>query len=804
MQEIPYNMIDDDCNISTPDYLVLELVASKQTYSLGEISYITIDAHYGSDVYITVNTPINISYIYIFSNKSYPITQEFVFTNRSGTYSVESILYYTNYTLTKTLDFNVENSIQAQISVNQSVIYVNDRVTLSASASGGLGSLTYEWNLDDGTTSTQQTLGHTYTQPGTYNIVLIVKDLENNQVVVTKQLIVLRKYSVKITVVDNCTNHTLDDARVKLDDEKKYTENGAVEFIATNKTYSLRISKSEYEDYEDTITIDSDTYFTIGLKSENDLDVILLAPINNSEITSNAQFKFTATAYANCTLYTSEDNSWWTSQKSIAAAPGEEIGIGANDLSSALEKGVYYWKIECENIDSVFSETWRFKLTDIIVDSDNEEGDENPKIFTSAGEEMEENETFNVVQEVYNLLPDFDKFTPEQKRVAEILVLESKLKESKKKLDMANRDLFNLRYKTDSADIIETRDEILVRIETIKDETPISVRVEKNVQFIKYIEDDDAEELLKRYSDIKHLEASRSYIEQNKMLQKKITISTEAYNVELEYLSKRVEKFTIVSKSIELGSETNTLRLVEFLPKDIVQSADDIILLTGEALVIEKDPILELDLNTGVRELSYKLSNQINLDIIPKIKSLVVALDVDESQNRITGLAVLDKIGVSSKNKFIFVIEIVVIVVLLVVYMKNTKKLSNEDFEQVPSTFAEMQKILSDAEVLLTQNKVEEAAMKYEESKLMFNALEDRQKEQLYPEITELCNKTNYHYLLKLIEDIYSHLATKDHERVIELYNELNQEYQQLPENYKETIYPKCLELASILGDNEK
>ena len=240
--EIVYNGKDDDCNPSTLDYLIFELMTDQSIYSPGETVDININANNGSDTYLTINTPTNVSYVYIFSNGSYPVTQQFSLTTLAGMYSVEGVNYYENYTNTDIAEFSIDNTFNVNIQVDEDNVYENEDIHFKAVINGAVGNVNLIWNMDDGTEKYDTDFDYDYENYGTYNVVLIATDDGQNQIIKTKEIQVDKKLIFKVKVIDNSTNDVIEDATVKLDSDKETTnESGMVEYEVTNETYELKV-----------------------------------------------------------------------------------------------------------------------------------------------------------------------------------------------------------------------------------------------------------------------------------------------------------------------------------------------------------------------------------------------------------------------------------------------------------------------------------------------------------------------------------------------------------------------------------
>ncbi len=817
-KEILYNGLDDDCNPSTLDYLIFNVNTDKQVYSTTETVRISIEAQNNSDTYITINTPTNVSYIYIFSNGSYPVTQEFSLTGLAGTYGVEAINYYENYTNQKNIPFTVQSSMNVEIETNVSEVYEKERIHFKAVVTGATGNVNLIWKMDDNKEIYQSEFDYNYSNAREYNVVLLATDQGGNQVIKTKKILVNKQYFLKVKVVDNSTNEILPNATVKLDSiSQKVNSTGEVEYKITNNTYELRVSSDNYYSYQEDIKINNSLIFTVKLvKREEEVSPIIsiISPQNNTK-SSKPEFKFTFEddGYADCSLYISKEGDWW---EEIDA--NEELSPNIEYyFNPSLENISYYWKIKCIDEDGNVEYSPQY-FVDISANEQN-------VIMQDNQEEVET--TYNVIQNVYNVIPDFETYSPDEKKIVDYLKMDALIKDAKRKLEMANRDLFNLKNQPDTDSVIKTRDEIYARIETIKDETPLSVSSKKKVDFVKYIEDSEVESLFNEYLTLNNIQLSNSekkkLVEQNKILQKKATIATTAYNVEITYISGRKEEITLIVRKTDIDSAQGIM-YAEFIPKDIVDTVNKIVFVTQPDKILKEDPVFEVEL-TKFTEIVYYIKNSVSLDIIPKIKPILIKTQLETSSNSITGFALFDTLGFSESNKKIFIIELFVVFILLGIYLfyyfkssnyeiiapvitKITKEESKQaiqskiTFSKIGTTAEESHKIqyinnvIQKAENNLKHNKIEAAAVKYYELKFLYDLLSENDKLFLFDNLMSLSDKINYANINKLLDEAIIFLAIGNYDSSIDLYEEIQKEYAKLSDYYQEKIYARCCELA--------
>lgn len=840
MQEVFYNDIDDDCNPGTLDYVLFDINTNKQSYLHQENVIISIDALNESDTYLTINTPTNVSYVYIFANGSYPATQQFSLTTITGEYSIDAINYYGDYTNFKTVNFSVANTMAINIVVDDDSVDVGQKIHVRADITGNIGNVNMIWNMDDGNEKYTQEFDYTYDYGRTYNIVLIASDQGGNQVIKTKSIVVRPKYFLKAKVINNKTGEIIPNATVELDnDDKKVNSTGYVEYNVTNKTYNLEAFAQGYYSYDENIKINNSLSFTIKL-IENPGDIIptvsLVSPANNSEKTSSEfKFKFNDNGNATCTLYVSEGEGWWLDvNESKDLKPNIEY-----TFKPQLEAGNYYWKIQCRDKDNNVGSSKEYYL----------ELRQDTISFSSSKSETEE--TYAVVQNVFDVIPDFNTYSPDEKKIAEYLSMDVLIKDAIRKLEMANRDLFNLNNEVNTQSILDKRDEIYKQIDEIKEKTPLSIRVQDKADFVKYPNEEELELLFDEYISLKNIELNKrerlSLLEKNNFLQKKVSVRTLVYYVEIQYISGRTEEVTLIARTFDTDETADDINYVEFVPKDIIEDTEDIVFLNKPDNILKQDPVFEIQLNKG-KEFVYYVKEKIDLDIIPKIQVAAISTILTEQDSMLTGMAVFDKLGFSESNKNIFLIQIVVVFVLLGIYLffyfssnatfalfswpsfnlkflknKQNKKIEQQDYVKSPvlqttqtvipirktqispssmvlSTDEQhkinyMNQVIEKAHNLININ-LEKAALYYHEVKFLYELLSDDDKEIMHESVLNLADEINYNHVNKLVDDAVIELAHNNLDNTQEIYENIQTEFEKLPDNYKESLYKKCCEIA--------
>ncbi|NTV23274.1 MAG: hypothetical protein HGA85_02780 [Nanoarchaeota archaeon] len=669
-QEVYYNSKDDDCNPLTQDTVQFTVNVERQSYSSGEVAKIMISAPNNSDTYLTINTPTNISYVYIFSNGTYPATQEYSMTGLAGTYTIDAINYLDIFTTQAHAEFNVQTSMNVDLQADKDHVSEGEKIHFRAVVTGAQGNANMLWKMDNGQELSVPEFDYNYSYARDYNIVLLVTDYGGNQVVKTKKIVVEKRFDFKVRVLDNTTGEIIPNATVRLDsDTEKVNSSGYAVFSATNRTYDLKVQADSYYKLSQDIKLNATFEYTVRLS--RNLEYVspvlqILEPANGTAAESvRFRYRFSDNGNADCSLFMNSGTGWWEETNSTEnAAPGADILY-----SLKPEEGEYTWKITCEDSDGNVAESGIYGLT-ITKPAD-----------------TQADTTYNVIQDVYNVIPDFDTYSPDEKRVVAYLDLATVIKDAKRKLEMANRDLYNLRLQSSTESVMDEQQSILDRIEEIKDTTPYSIAIVDKKSFTSYSSDEDIESILRgELSSLSEREQKR-IISANKALQKSLSVSTTAYQVEIKYIGGRTDSLLIVSRLLDYTGDRTGKKYIEYFGDGSGGSSDVVFLKSPEE---KNEDWVQFDFS-GMDELVYYSNSDITLDNVPKIKPMIFDASAQVSQ-QITGLAIFD---VTNNKTGIFILEMIVIAALLGVYLYNRKALPSVSEEQPVEHVAAAKKEIS-------------------------------------------------------------------------------------------------------------
>ncbi|MBW2972302.1 PKD domain-containing protein [Candidatus Woesearchaeota archaeon] len=246
---------------------------NKNSYSIGEVGYLIMSAPAGSNLTMFVDTPLHDSFFKYYNGRTFPIVEMINFTNNAGTYNIDGIFSNGgNMYIVKT-SLQVTSTFSAHIDTNETTGEPGDTFRFEANATGGIGAVTYEWDFDDGNTSNETEVAHTFPSVGEYVVELTATDSRGNTATDTQRINIYDMYELGITVKDLQTGILLNNISVEVDEEKKYTDtHGTANFTVYDGKHRVYVAQTGYDWVKQVRNITEDTYITIELNRTGEIE----------------------------------------------------------------------------------------------------------------------------------------------------------------------------------------------------------------------------------------------------------------------------------------------------------------------------------------------------------------------------------------------------------------------------------------------------------------------------------------------------------------------------------------------------
>ncbi len=237
----------------------------KEDYSLGEGGVYIITAPHQAEVTMVITTPKETTITRSYSG-DFPVIDQIDFLEYPGTYELKGFLNYGGAIKTDAVYLNAKNTLSAEIKVDKHKVKSGTPIQFKGTASGGIGDLSYEWDLGDGSTSTEKTFSHSYSEIDTYRADLYVTDSKGNSIRTSRNIYVEQDYEVKVYVRDAETGEAVENAKVYLEGEEQKTDSsGLVSYTVFKDEYSLLVRHDDYLSFFNTTLITGATELMVEL-----------------------------------------------------------------------------------------------------------------------------------------------------------------------------------------------------------------------------------------------------------------------------------------------------------------------------------------------------------------------------------------------------------------------------------------------------------------------------------------------------------------------------------------------------------
>lgn len=771
----------NESSVNEP-FLVISM--NKQNLNLGELGYLTINANNNSNVTITI-CPQQQGWVQCymtppFINETFPKVQVMPYSNKTGTYVIEAIMGYNNYTLFKNLTFNVVNTLKADINANKEVAAVNEIITFNATASGGIGDYNYVWTMHDGQKFYGKGAYKNFTAIGEFKEILFVNDSQGNNYTGTIDIEIKPRYTLTIVVTDQKANSRMKDVFIEIEDTANGTTNsaGEVKFNLMKSRYDIYASKENYGTVVEDIDLDSDLTVNLNMTFEDFTppEITLLTQDKSVFAEQEVKLKFKAddTTKLRCELYIAEGNYSWFTLKDYGdnLLTNTEYTFEIDDLTA----GDYKWRIDCtdDNGNKEESETRSFIVSDQRVAAS-----------------IAKNDDANI--DINRALDKIERYAGPAADIAEMLGVKKSLRELLDKSNNLERDIHNLAYRRDLDEQgkLEMQEKLVDDIKNLQNSIPEDIQVTGSRTFIKYVRDPDLQELLKEYASIKRLNInSKAFFEATKRTQNKIVISTTAVNAMLSYPDGKSKEITMIKKEISISNPSYDAEIrgpgisfVEVIPKDIAADVKLVNIINKEYTVLKADPIIEFPSNT--KTISYYINKTIDLNALEQLDTIII----DKNVNAITSTTGFSIFSAESiKDIDGKAVMMGVIVILILIYLFSTFDV----FSKISSLFVNSKKKVSYIRVLINDSldylaakDYDRAALIYREIRLNYESSPDVVRNEVYQECYDLCNALDAYYFNELYEEFNRYIEMGSDDKALTVYRKMEQTFEKFDENIR-------------------
>ena len=90
----------------------------------------------------------------------------------------------------------------------------------------------------------------------------------------------------------------------------------------------------------------------------------------------------------------------------------------------------------------------------------------------------------------------------------------------------------------------------------------------------------------------------------------KISADVNAYDLMISYLGGEEKSLIFVEKNLEIEEIEGVFSIIEYIPKKVIGSTNDIVFISDDYVIINEDPIIQWDTDY----IAYYTSNEVNLE----------------------------------------------------------------------------------------------------------------------------------------------------------------------------------------------
>ncbi len=292
----------------------------------------------------------------------------------------------------------------------------------------------------------------------------------------------------------------------------------------------------------------------------------------------------------------------------------------------------------------------------------------------------------NQVESVKNLLKDIDDaektLKASNKDLAKTLNLLGSFSSFRSNLEKINSDTNKLKEKAISESNLDSEiSKLKLKAEEIKNKVPVSIKVGDEEKESYYAKENDIIESVDQFLRIKRLTTiedskKNKYLNEIEKMQSNFMVETIFKEVTINYLDGEKTYNTLIEKEITAKGIEGKIQLIETIPKEVVESTDEIDFLDNDFRIIETDPVIKFDFEAKEEiKFSYLIKKRVGEK--EGIKSIFVKdLSIKKENNEITGnfINIQDKLNNLGEIKNHLFIIILLIILAYLMYSKKGGK----------------------------------------------------------------------------------------------------------------------------------
>ncbi len=729
------------------------MTLNKEEFGIGEEGYYIITAPYNAETTLLVTDPQGDTFFRHYTDNTYPVIDKIDFTSKPGSYSIEAVLIHNNGVKTINKEFTVVNSFSAGVRINKNEVGPGEEITLRGSSEGGIGEISYEWDFGDESTASGREVSHSYSETGTYNIKLTLRDEAENEASEVKSVKVKNAHNLEVTV-RNLQEEAQSGASVFIDGEKKETDSeGTMSISVLEGFVDILVIHPGYKTLSEEIEVTQDTSVTYYIE-----DVFNNASAaNSSGISGSGEQKIGPEQQG---------------QQQEAGAEQQQNSVQSIDEGdSAEEKTEFQQKID--------------ELSERITDA----------LYSIGNKDKSHLDTMSDL-DIENKLQEAKKNLLRARRdIVTVNFIRDEEDRSQRKIDIET-----------SVEEIEQRTITDIVITNSEEYDTKPGKEESRELLKKYFEitqSKSSKGIIDANADLQDLFFSVRSVKNAEL----------AYlSGEKEQVTIIRTDYTLTGGKEETAQD---LIIVESIPKKIAKDSAEIEFLSPHQ-VLEADPIIQYD-PSKISSYTYYIKKEINPDETKSITAVVINPLVKEKKSGfdITGFAIFSTI--SGIENPVLVIQISLIILLLVIYVcyefEILVKIKQSDilYKLSPVSWiltminkdrGAIRKLMKKAESEISKEELQQAEDTYHDMIRIYNdKLSSDLRKKTIDKISRIYNELLVHRIKKKAKEIEEGLAKNNRSQAKKTYNELQDLYTQLPKSWKKQVSPYCKKAFSQLSE---